>query len=69
MATVNSVLGPVTGDKLGFTLVHEHVSVSSAGIPQVFPEFIDRQGTIDVAVRQLRSAFGEPSGRRSLRHR
>jgi len=59
MATVNSVLGPVTGDKLGFTLVHEHVSVSSAGIPQVFPEFIDRQGTIDVAVKQLRSAFEE----------
>lgn len=59
MSTVNSVLGPVTGDELGFTLVHEHVAVSSAGFPQVFPEFIDRQGTIDAAVTQLQSAFQE----------
>ena len=59
MSDINSVLGSVTGDKLGFTLVHEHVSVSSAGFPQVFPEFIDRRGTIDAAVRQLRSAFEE----------
>lgn len=34
MATVNSVLGPIDTDKLGFTLMHEHLMVSSAGIPQ-----------------------------------
>jgi phosphotriesterase-related protein len=36
MTTVNSVLGPIDTDKLGFTLMHEHLMVSSAGIPQVY---------------------------------
>jgi phosphotriesterase-related protein len=62
--TVNSVLGPVDVDDLGFTLMHEHVIVSAAGIPQDYhellgPDFIDKitraltlakQGGIDTIV-------------------
>jgi phosphotriesterase-related protein len=40
MATVNSVLGPIDTDKLGFTLMHEHLMVSSAGIPQVYDRLL-----------------------------
>ena len=32
MATVNTVLGPVEASYLGFTLSHEHVLLSAAGI-------------------------------------
>ncbi len=32
MATVNTVLGPVGTSDLGFTLSHEHVLLSAAGI-------------------------------------
>jgi phosphotriesterase-related protein len=40
MTTVNSVLGPIDTDKLGFTLMHEHLMVSSAGIPQVYARLL-----------------------------
>ena len=32
MSIVNTVLGPVNSSELGFTLSHEHISLSSAGI-------------------------------------
>ena len=38
MPTVNSVLGPLDTDDLGFTLTHEHLFTASAGIQQTFPE-------------------------------
>ena len=38
MPTVNSVLGPLDVADLGFTLTHEHVVTSSAGIRQTYPE-------------------------------
>ena len=31
-ATVNSVLGPLAGQDLGFTLMHEHVMVAASGL-------------------------------------
>jgi phosphotriesterase-related protein len=37
MATVNTVLGPISTGKLGFTLMHEHLLVASAGVPQNYP--------------------------------
>ena len=64
LATINSVLGPMDTAELGFTLSHEHVIVTSAGIQQVYPEFIDRDGTIDRAVGDLKLAYGE--GLRSI---
>ena len=59
MATINSVLGPLDTANLGFTLSHEHVLTASAGIQQTFPEFIDRQGTIEAGVTQLRQVYAE----------
>ena len=59
MATINSVLGPMDTADMGFTLSHEHVIVSSAGIQYVYPEFIDRDGTIERAIAQLSKARAE----------
>jgi phosphotriesterase-related protein len=56
MATIHTVTGPVDTDRLGFTLSHEHVVVTSAGIPHVFPEFVDRAGSIELAVEELGQA-------------
>ena len=36
MPTVNTVLGPVDVNDLGFTLMHEHVLNSSAGYRRLF---------------------------------
>ena len=59
MSIVNSVLGPVDTTDLGFTLAHEHVLVSSAGVQQAFPEFINRLGSIEKAVQDLSEARGQ----------
>jgi phosphotriesterase-related protein len=53
------VLGPLDTSKLGFTLSHEHVLISSAGVSQVYPEFIDRENTIRLAITDLKQAYGE----------
>ncbi len=42
MAIINSVLGPLDTSKLGTTLMHEHIMGSSGGIPQNYPELLDR---------------------------
>ena len=62
MAVINSVLGPMDTADLGFTLSHEHVLVSSAGIQYVYPEFIDREGTIARGIAELGAARGEGLG-------
>ena len=40
MTTINSVLGPLDTADLGFTLMHEHLVVSSAGITQNYAELL-----------------------------
>ena len=59
MATINSVLGPLDTANLGFTLSHEHVLNSSAGIPQVYPEFIDLEETVRTGVAELKEAYAD----------
>jgi len=39
-ATVNSVLGPLRGDQLGFTLMHEHVMVAASGLYDAYPDLL-----------------------------
>ena len=39
-ATLNSVLGPITPDQLGFTLMHEHVLVAASGLYQSYPDLL-----------------------------
>ena len=50
MAVINSVLGPLDTENLGFTLSHEHILTTSAGIQQVFPELIQRDRLVERAV-------------------
>ena len=59
MATLNMVLGTVETGDLGFTLSHEHVMSSSAGVRQTYPEFLDRAGAIEKAVKDLKEAYSE----------
>ncbi len=40
MTKVNTVLGSINTSTLGFTLMHEHLMVSSAGIPQNYPKLL-----------------------------
>ena len=57
MAMVNSVSGLVDTEELGLTLPHEHVIETGAGIPQVYPEFVNRNESLQDAISQFRQAF------------
>ena len=59
MPTVNTVLGPVDAADLKFTLMHEHVMVSSAGIPHTFPELIDRDRFVSLSAQALKEAAAD----------
>ena len=59
MQTVNTVLGPLDPGSLGFTLSHEHVMLSSAGIRHVYPEFIDRDAIVRDAVAHFTECKAE----------
>lgn len=56
---MNTVLGPQDSSELGFTLSHEHILLSSAGIEDTFPEFIDKEFAIAEGIRQLSEAKSE----------
>jgi len=47
MGAINSILGELDTGDLGFTLTHEHIWQSSAGINVTYPEFFDRQAIVD----------------------
>ena len=59
MTKVNTVRGPIDSKDLGFTLMHEHLANSSAGIPQVFPEFMDSGLAMNAGIRALDDAYSE----------
>ena len=42
MTVINSVLGPIDTADMGTTLMHEHIMSSSIGIPQNYPDILDR---------------------------
>jgi len=54
MQNIETVLGPIQTSELGFTLSHEHVVASSAGIPHIYPEFIQRTKSIQESIDVLR---------------
>ena len=57
MPTVNSVLGPLNTEDLGFTLTHEHLFTASAGIQQTYPElFGDFQKLTEQTILTLNEA-------------
>lgn len=58
MNIVNSILGPLNTDALGFTLMHEHIIVAAAGIPQDYPELLGD----DFSVRILQGLIEAKNG-------
>src|SRR5437870_1933428 len=56
MATVETVLGPVEGANLGFTLSHEHVLISMGNDARNYPWRYDWDATRANAVRELSEA-------------
>ena len=59
MSTINTVLGPMETEELGFTLSHEHLATNAAGILKTFPELVDRPGIIEQAIDTLKEAYEE----------
>ncbi len=59
MKTINTVLGPLASDKMGFTLMHEHVLITSAGLKDTYPEAHPRELAIREGVRRLTEAKRE----------
>ncbi|MDE2778469.1 MAG: phosphotriesterase-related protein [Chloroflexota bacterium] len=59
MSTIETVLGPIAGEDLGFTLSHEHVGTNAAGLRHTYPEIIDREGIIQQSVAALTEAREE----------
>src|SRR6266849_7631606 len=60
LGTVQTVLGPLDGAKLGFCQSHEHVCSTSAGFWNAWPEILKgRAQFIQAAVEKLRKAKEE----------
>jgi phosphotriesterase-related protein len=62
MVDVNTVLGPVSVDSLGFTLTHEHIRESSAGVAYTFPELFNHEEDVSRGVSRLNEAAKEGVG-------
>ena len=56
MATINTVLGTIDSSELGFTLPHEHLIDSSAGIRISYGELELRDRAFDMAVEDFSKA-------------
>src|SRR4051812_26460265 len=55
--TVQTVLGPIPGDRMGFTAPHEHVLAGSTDFLRLWREYLGgRQRFTDTAVRRLKAA-------------
>ena len=50
---INSVLGPIDINTLGFTLSHEHVLTASAGLGISYPKLIDKNDLISRATKEF----------------
>ena len=46
MAKINSVLGVIDTADLGFTLMHEHITVASWSMRQAYHDWVDRDALI-----------------------
>jgi phosphotriesterase-related protein len=54
MANVETVLGPIATDQLGYTLMHEHVFVLTAEIQNEYPSAFDEDVRVGEAVTKLK---------------
>lgn len=53
---VETVIGPIDAERLGFTLGHEHVLIGAAGLRENFPFVLDEVRTRERVVRELAEA-------------
>jgi phosphotriesterase-related protein len=58
MSEVNTVLGPINTDQLGFTLMHEHVMVSASGLYDSYPDLLGDEREAR-AIKSLKVAKAE----------
>jgi phosphotriesterase-related protein len=56
MTPISTVTGPVDSSRLGFTLMHEHIVVSSWAMRQSYPGWFDREIVVKQAVEGLKAA-------------
>ena len=57
---VNTVLGPVSSNDLGMTLMHEHILCANWTARMSYPDWLDRKEVVDLAVKMLKAvkAYG-----------
>ena len=57
MTEINTVLGRISSDDLGFTLMHEHVMVSASGLYRTYPDLLgaDREETAIAALKRAKA--------------
>ena len=56
MAHVNGVLGPIEGEDLGFTLMHEHILIANWSMRQSFADWLDVDAHVLHASAEVRRA-------------
>src|SRR5580704_7423645 len=57
LGIVQTVLGPISGDRMGFTAPHEHVLASSTDFMRLWPEYLGgRSRFTSVAVERMKAA-------------
>jgi phosphotriesterase-related protein len=53
MATVETARGPIDSSQLGFTLMHEHVIITSEGVVEAWPSLFDEDARVKQAADRL----------------
>ena len=57
LGVVQTVLGPISGDRMGFTAPHEHVLASSTDFMRLWPEYLGgRSRFTSGAVERMKAA-------------
>lgn len=62
MASVNGVLGPIEGEDLDFTLMHEHIMIANWSMRQSFADWVDLEAHREFATGEVKSAMAKGVG-------
>jgi phosphotriesterase-related protein len=57
MARVETVTGPIDDDRLGTTLIHEHLRFRDEGVPAQWPHVYDEEAEYDAALSDARAVM------------
>ncbi len=58
MASSEGVAGPIDGDKLGTTLIHEHLRFRDEGVSRQWPHVYDERAEYEAALGDARAVMG-----------